>query len=378
VSAATVIAPARTRFAITLAEHGDDAELRALLRENSMNGSMQVTFEREPDFFAACAIRGGFYQVGVGRNLESGRIVGLGTRSIAHAFVNGRPVPFGWLSDLRLQPAYRGGTLVARGYRFLRELHADGRVNVYGTVIFQDNRTALRTIAATRAGLPAYHDLGTIHCPGINLRRRKPAKAADCDIVRGGCELLPEIVDCLNRNNARKQFAPVHDVESFIHGNRWKDFQPSDFYVACRNSKVIGVLGRWDQSAFKQTRVISYGRRLRWIVPAANAVQTLLGAPSYPEPGQYVRFFYVSFIAVDQDDVGVFRALLRRVYNDAVGSSFRYAMLGLHERDPLLAALEDYSLTPFAGRLFCVCFPGGEQVYRSLDRRAPYVEAATL
>jgi hypothetical protein len=378
VSAATVIAPARTRFAIALAEHGDDAELRALLRENPMNGSMQVTFEREPDFFAACAIRGGFYQVGVGRDLESGRIVGLGTRSIARAFVNSRPVPFGWLSDLRLQPAYRGGTLVARGYRFLRELHGDGRVELYGTVIFHDNRTALRTIAATRAGLPAYHDLGVIHSPGINLRRRKPAIAADCDIVHGRRELLPEIVDCLNRNNARKQFAPVHDVESFIHGNRWKDFQPSDFYVARRNSKVIGVLGRWNQSAFKQTRVISYGRRLRWIVPAANAVQTLLGAPSYPEPGQYVRFFYASFIAVDQDDVGVFRALLRRVYNDAVGSSFRYAMLGLHERDPLLAALEDYSLTPFAGRLFCVCFADGEQVYRSLDGRAPYVEAATL
>jgi hypothetical protein len=378
VSALTVIAPGRTRFAITLAERGDDAELRALLRENPMNGSMQVTFEREPNFFAACAIRGGFYQVGVGRDLESGRIVGLGTRSIAHAFVNGRPVPFGWLSDLRLKPAYRGGTLVARGYRFLRELHADRGVDLYGTVIFHDNQTALRTIAATRAGLPAYHDLGVIHCPGINLRRRKPAMAKNCDIVRGRRELLPEIVDCLNRNNARKQFAPLHDVESFIHGSRWRDFQPSDFYVARRNNQVIGVVGRWDQSAFKQTRVISYGRRLRWMVPAANAMQTLLGAPSFPEPGQYVPFFYVSFIAVDQDDAGVFRALLRQVYNDSVGSSFRYAVVGLHERDPLLAVIKDYSLTPFAGRLFCVCFSDGEHVYRTLDGRAPYVEAATL
>jgi len=378
VSSASVIAPVRTRFAITLAERGDNAELRALLRENPMNGSMQVTFEREPDFFAACAIRGDSYQVGVGRDLESGRIVGLGTRSIAHAFVNGQAVPFGWLSDLRLQPAYRGGTLVARGYRFLRELHADGRAALYGTVIFRDNQTALRTIAATRAGLPAYHDLGVIHCPGINLRRRKPAIAADCDIVRGRRELLPEIVACLNRNNARKQFAPVHDVESFIHGNRWKDFQLSDFYVACRSNKVVGVLGKWDQSAFKQIRVISYGRRLRWMVPAANALQTLLGAPSFPEPGHYLPFFYVSFIAVDQDGAGVFRALLRQVYNDAVGSSFRYAMVGLHERDPLLAALEDYSLTPFAGRLFCGCFADSEHVYRNLDGRAPYVEAATL
>jgi hypothetical protein len=378
VRAASVIAPARTRFAIGLAERGDDAELRALLRDNPMNCSMQVTFEREPDFFAACAIRGNFHQVGVGRDSNSGRIVGLGTRSIADAFVNGRSVHFGWLSDLRLEPAHRGGTLLARGYRFLRQLHGDGRVELYGTVIFHDNQTALGTIAATRADLPAYHDLGVIHCPGINLRRRKPTLTAGCEIARGGRELLPEIVDCLNRNNARKQFAPVHDVESFIHGNRWKDFQPSDFFVALRNNHVVGVVGRWDQSGFKQTRVISYGKRLRWMVPAANAVQTLLGAPAFPEPGQYVPFFYVSFIAIDQDDDGVFRALLRQVYNDSVGSSFRYAMVGLHERDPLLAAMKDYSLTPFAGRLFCVCFADGEHMYRTLDARVPYVEAATL
>lgn len=377
-SAATVIAPARTRFAITLAERGDDEELRALLRDNPMNGSMQVTFEREPDFFAACAIRGSFHQVGVGRDLESGRIVGLGTRSIAEAYVNGKAVPFGWLSDLRLAPAYRGGTLVARGYRFLRHLHGDGRAQFYGTVIFNDNQTALRTIAATRAGLPAYNDLGVMHCPGLNLRRRKPAMASDCEIIRGRRQLLPEIVDCLNRNNVRKQFAPVHNVETFSRGDRWKDFQPSDFYVARRNDRVIGVVGRWDQTAFKQTRVISYGKRLRWIVPAANAVQSLLGAPSFPEPGQYVPFFYVSFIAVDQDDRGVFRALLREVYNDAVGSSFRYAMLGLHERDPLLTVLQEYSLTPFAGRLFCVCYADGEPAFRNVDNRVPYVEAATL
>jgi hypothetical protein len=378
VSAATVIARRRTCFAITLADRGDEAELRALLRDNPMNGSMQVTFEREPDFFSACAIRGNFYQVGVGRDLESGRIVGLGTRSIADAFVNGRRAAFGWLSDLRLHPAYRGGTLVARGYRFLRQLHGDGRVELYGTVIFQDNQTALQTIAATRAGLPAYHDLGVIHCPGINLRHRKPAISANCEIVCGSRELLPEIVDCLNRNNARKQFAPVHDVESFIHGNRWKDFQPSDFCIARRNNRVIGVVGRWDQSGFKQTRVVSYRNHLRWMVPAANAVQSLLGAPSFPMPGQYVPFFYVSFIAIDQDDAGVFRALLRQVYNDAVGSSFRYAMVGLHERDPLLAVVKEYSLTPFAGRLFCVCFADSEPAYRTLDGGAPYVEAATL
>jgi hypothetical protein len=53
-------------------------------------------------------------------------------------------------------------------------------------------------------------------------------------------------------------------------------------------------------------------------------------------------------------------------------------MVGLHERDPMLAAMNDYSLTPFAGRLFCVCFADGEPAYQTLDGRVPYVEVATL
>jgi hypothetical protein len=56
-----------------------------------------------------------------------------------------------------------------------------------------------------------------------------------------------------------------------------------------------------------------------------------------------------------------------------VKSEFLYMLIGLHERDPLLTTLDDYSLTPFAGRLFCVCFPEEEETFRTLDDRVPYV-----
>ena len=54
------------------------------------------------------------------------------------------------------------------------------------------------------------------------------------------------------------------------------------------------------------------------------------------------------------------------------------AVRALHERDPLLPALQDYSLTPFSGRLFCVAFEDGEDLFRKLDSRVPYREAATF
>jgi len=61
-----------------------------------------------------------------------------------------------------------------------------------------------------------------------------------------------------------------------------------------------------------------------------------------------------------------------------VGSRYAYAILALHERDPLLPALREYSLTSFSGRLFCVTFDDGEASFRNLDGRVPYMEAATF
>jgi len=368
--------PSRSRFEIELADVADDDELRGLLRRSSVPGSISVTFEREPSFFASCRVRGGCFQVGIGRDWRTGKIIGLGTRSVAPAFVNGQPMPLGYLADLRLDDHYRGGTLIARGYRFLRYLHEDRRARLYTTMIFSGNHAAIETIASGRAGLPQYHDMGVVHSPGINIRRNKPPINAGCDILRGSDELLAGIVECLNRNNSRRQFAPVHAVEMFK--SQWRDFRVTDFRVAVRGSRVIGVLGCWDQSSFKQTRIAGYGPRLRYLVPLANMLRPITGSPFFPKPGQEVSYFYISFIAVDDDNLQIFRALLRRAYNDSVGSRCLYAILALHERDSLLPALRDYSLTPFSGRLFCVTFEDGEDLYRSLDGRVPYLEAATF
>jgi hypothetical protein len=203
------VADRRPRFIFDVAGEGDDAELRSLFRNIPMHGAIRVAFEREPNFFTAAAIQGDFHQVGIVRERATQKIVGMGTRSVGRAFLNGRPSPLGYLCDLRLDPNYRAGTLVARGYH----------LSVAG---------------------------------------------------------------------------------------RWWGFQIGDFYVAQRSGKVIGVIGKWDQRAFKQTRVLGYSRSLRWFRPLANAAHPLLGTPRFPEPGEAVPYFYLSFVAVDDDALAYF------------------------------------------------------------------------
>jgi hypothetical protein len=361
-----------------LATSKDDSALRAFLRENPVPGNIEVSFEREPDFFAGSAIRGELHQTILVRDTENGRIAGMGSRSISKAFVNGQPASIGYLSDLRIDCYYQRGPLLARGYRFLKGLHEDGKAQLYTTAIFSDNGRALETITTGRAGLPGYHPMGGLNCSGINFGRSKPPLPARCSIERGSLELLPQIVECLNRNNARKQFAPVHSCEDFLNGARWRDFRISDFYVAVDASRVIGVLGKWDQGGFKQTRIVRYSGGLRWLVCMAKVARPLLGGHRFPAEGEILQYFYVCFVAVDGDDPFVFRALLRTLYRDACAGEAQYGLISIHSTDPLSPALEEYSLTPFFALFFCVSYPDGEPAVAKLDGRVPYVEAATF
>jgi hypothetical protein len=365
------------RVEISIAGPESDAELRALMSQIPLGHGIVVTLEREPSFLEACLVHGEA-QVCVGRDCETGRLVGMGTRSIARAYVNDRETSLGYLADLRLLPEYRSGLLVARAYRFLHELHEDGRAHLYTTVIFSNNESALSTIASGRAGLPRYHDLGVMHYPGINLTRRKPEVYSGLRITVGDESILPAIVACLNRNGARRQFAPVHTTEDFCLGGRWVGLKAENFLVATRNGAVVAALAIWNQRPFKQTRILRYEGVYRWAAPCSTVLHRLFRTPRFPHPGEVVPYCYFSFLSVDDDDLQVCRALLRAAYNQGVSAGYLYAMISAHERDPLMQVIREYRSTPFAGRLFCVTYEDGEEEYRRLDARVPSAEAATL
>ncbi|HEV8584736.1 MAG TPA: hypothetical protein VGT02_07175 [Methylomirabilota bacterium] len=366
------------RVVLERATVDDDAALRRLLAGNPMDGPIRVAFEREPSYFGAVRVQGPFCQVILARDLDTGEPVAVGARAIKPVFVNGRPRDVGYLSDLRVLPAYRGRTVLARGYRLIRDLHADGRTDLYYTVIAAENAAALAALTRGRAGLPAYRDLGGFVSPAIVLGRRKPALHGGVEIVPGTDARLDDIVGCLNEHGRAKQFAPVYRREDFGDGGRFPGFRVEDFTLALRGGRVVGALGRWDQRAFKQTRVVGYRGPLRLLRPFVNAGAPVLGWPRFPRPGEALASFHAAFLAVEGNDVGVFGALLRHVYNAAAGGSHAYMVVGLHERDPLTAALDGYRCAPYRGRLFCVHFDDGAAAYGVLDGRVPHVEVATL
>ena len=370
------------RYRCEVATRTDDDELRRMLAETPMPGHVSVSFRREPSFFEAAVVNGGFHQTMIIRDCEEARIACLGSRSVRDRYVNGQPMAIGYLSSLRLLPQYRGSGLLARGYRFFRRLHGDERTRLYLTTIAEGNVTALSVLTSGRGGLPRYHFAGMYHTVAIPLVRGKHrlngAQQA-VEIREATAADLPGLLRFLQTAGPTRQFFPQYEADDFFHPQgTFRDLEPLDLLLAFRESRLVGTLARWDQSRFRQAVVERYATHLHWTRPVYNCWASLRGLPKLPKPGECFRFLTAALPLVLHDDPQVFTALLRALIERTAPVFCQYLLIGMHESDPLLPAVKMYQSTSYLTRLYHVCWEDGESLRTKLDTRPPYLELGCL
>lgn len=368
-----------SRYRFELATGADDAGLRNVLAQTPMPGAISVGFRREPSYLAAAIVEGRFRQAIAARDITDGQIVGLGARSVSLRYVNGQPAPIGYLSSLRILPAHRNGSLLARGYRFLHHLHEDGRTPLYLTTIAEGNQRAISLLSSGRAGLPNYHFAGHYHTAAIPRRRARCTETISTEIRPATAGDLPAIVAFLNQIGPLRQFFPCYCEEDFCsEQGLLRGLRPMDILLAFRDGRLAGTLGAWDQHRWRQTVVHAYSRTLRWGRPFYNAWASLRGAPRLPRPGEPVRCLAAALPVVAGDDPALFRSLIEAALERMADGPNEHLLLGLHQRDPLLDVLQSFSATWYTTRLYLVSWPDGEDLLRSLDGRPPYLELGAL
>lgn len=368
----------KTQYRFELARSEDDTAIRRLLRENPVPGQLSLTYEREPDYWAGCSVLGHTCQTLVARSQDDDQVVGVATRSVRTLFVNGQPEEVGYIGGLRVDQAHRGRWLVPLGFRLFHDLHRDSKVTGYITTIIEGNTEAEGILVAkARHHYPAYRSLDRLLTLALILRRPRWTSPATFEVLGGGEVELNEIIDFLNHHGSSRQFFPVY-CEADFYSERTRDFAPADFVVACRGSEILGVMGLWDQSGYKQSVVQGYGDNLTHTKVFYNLAAKLLGARPLTPIGQPISFAYASFVCIADDDPVIYQALLQALCNMAAERGLAFLMLGLSTRDPLLPSAQKWLHLTYPSTLYSVCWPGDERWHQRLDNRIPAVEIATL
>ena len=364
-----------------LAGAQDDAELRHVLAATPMAGKVAVSFRREPSFFDAAVVEGEFHQTIVAREDSLGHIVGHAGRSVRQRFINGAAVPVGYLGGLRVLPKYRGGLVLAGGYRFLHSLHNDERTQIYLTTIAERNDAALAILTSGRAGLPRYEFCGNYHTAVIPIRRSRAWSGVPAGVAirSANAEDLPQLCDFVNRAGRDRQFFPCYrGTDWFNDAATFRGLRPSDLYLAFRGGEIVGSFGCWDQSRFRQMVVEAYDPALTWSVRLYNALAVIRRLPKLPTPGEALPFLTAALPLVADDDAEVFIALLETVLARSVGQGRSHLLLGMHERDPLIDVVRQFQAEAYTTRCYLVYWEDGVTLRQQIDPRPLYLELGCL
>lgn len=367
------------RIALGTACSADDPALRRLVAEAPMGGRIGLSFRREPSYFGALAVEGTSSDVIVARD-EQGNIVAMGNRSIRNLLVDDQRTAVGYLSGLRLARHCRKGTLLHRGYRFLRELDRDGRAAFYLTTIVEDNEIARRALAGRRKGMPVYHDLGGYYCAALSMAGPRRAAGTDGLAVRAASSAdVRRIAEFLSAEGRKRQFFPVYEQDDLLsRTGLLQGLRVEDILLAFSGSELCGVAALWDQSASRQLVVGNYAFPVRQVRPVYNLVAPWLRMPSLPAAGCRLSCLYLSLVCVKDDDAAVFRALLGDLCGGQ-GSRGALLLCGFHERDPLLSVIRRYRHVRYTSRVYAVSWegdPGGRT--RFDECKIPYLELGAL
>jgi len=367
------------KFELATEEH--DADVRRLLRENPMPGMISLTFEREPSFLLGAKIEGDVHQTLVACEPTQGRVVGVASRSVRDAYLDGAVSRLGYLSQVRIDPAHRGRSVLAGGWAKVRELHESDPLDAYVTSIIADNKLARRILEKDRPTKPCYRPKGELHSFALVPRRRSLRSRLPFgpEIRRARADMLPDIAACLQRNYQRYQFAPHWTAEMLADPDRCRGLSPGDFLVAMRRGKVIGCVAMWDQQAFKQSVIRGYGKALRWARPLVNVASHVAAIPRLPAVGQAIPHAHLSHVAVDDDDGSVLVALVRHALHAAAGRKLAYLSLGLMDANPMVGPVRKaFRHIDYRAILYVVYWPDGAARAARLEDRIPHIELATL
>ena len=358
----------------------DEPELRRVMRETAMDGTIRLAFAREPNFYAAAAVEGPVHQAIVARDPE-GRVVGLCSRSTRPLWVDRTPTQVGYLSALRLEEAYRGRRqMLQRGFDAVRALaQADPATTLHMTTIFEDNAPAIRFLGANLEGFPRYRRIGTVRTLALPTwrRQRVPAGLA----LRPGVDAdLPQLAALLHSELRRHPLAPVWTEADLRDPALCRGLRPSDFTVAERDGRLVGCVALWDQTAYKQSIVMGYEGGLGTFRGLVNLAAPLLNVPRLPAPGEAVPYATLSHLAAEDDDeLPLSLALVAYASNRAIGAGYSWLTLGVGDGDPLGDEVKrHYGAIEVRAALFLVSWPEGHAAADAVTARVPRLEIATL
>lgn len=365
---------------VRVATEADNEALCDVVRRVHLRSKLDVTQERDPDFFALPRMHHGHSAVYLAENPD-GFVGGCGSVITRPGWVDGELSTVGYLSDLRAVPGFRGARALPRAYAAALERARDEQgAEVFYTVIFDDNELAKRALLGfgqrKRAGQPVYRPMTPFNMTSAQfcLPCRKPRgrvrQATSADLDR--------LLSFLAAKSKARMMGEVLTPERLERRlEEWPDFSVESFWLALdAKDDIIGAVAPWNTHSFKRTRVLGYYDQMRRTKQLFNIGAAILRYPPLPEPGQCLDFCFLSHLEISNDDPWVLKDLLRATYRALAKDRLHFLSAMIPRGSPLEHAFAGFVVNRTPMTVYSVTLPGSRFAERDFTTQRPGFEMA--
>lgn len=295
-----------------------------------MLGSLELSFEREPNFFNSSRIEGDNHVTLIARN-NNDKVIGIGSRSSRPYWHFGDLNLVGYFSQLRVNRGFRGvPSHLLKAWDKMYEVHQEIKDSQFYLVsILEDNIRARKVLTSGVKNIPTHLEWGRLNTYILPLVKRK-VKLNGYLVRRGTTQDRTLIVEWINKNYREMDFAPYWNEEMIFNSDL--QLSPEDFFLISRDEspqEVLGCLAVWDQSEFKQVLVHGYESKIRRVRPWLNLLRRWTGFPYFPKVGEAFSHAYLSHLAIDKSHIDALPLLIQTAVNENLDKGFHYLTLGL-------------------------------------------------
>jgi hypothetical protein len=366
-----------------IATPADSDVLCRLFRSIHVKSALELTQERDPDFFEMLRMHLGGYETFLFEN-DAGDVIACSSIARRDGWLDGARIPTGYFCDLRIAPGFRGGRVLAQAYapcmEWTRQQYGG---EVFNTVVFDSNKQAIAAlvgrdgeVSEKRAGQPVYREMTPFRMTSVQFTTARPAP--ERPVREAGPADRDELFAFIAAGQKRRVLGECLDEEVLERRlATWPGLTLGDFLVARGgDGRIAGCLAPWDTGAFKRTRVIGYHGSMAWFRHAYDLAARVRRFPPLPRPGECFRFAFLTHLEIAGDDPAVLRDLLRAAYRRLRPSGAHFMSAMVPRGSPLEAAFAGFTVNRTGMTLYAVHARGSRYAAREFGTLHPGFEMA--
>jgi len=330
------------------AELDDNATIKSVLRENSMDSWVTLSTEHEPCYFDSNNLFGTTQTILACEDDITHSVIGVCSSVVMPIHINGKTINAGYLGSLRVEPAFRHKMSVLRnGFKSIRTLtEIEQELPYWFTSIAKENSAARRLLEANLRGMPVYRPLGELQTIALSTRLGKKSTL----LQYAQNEDIPALAQFYNQQASGYQYSPVI-TEQWLKGLDGKNgLCLRDFWLLKEEGVIRACFALWDQRKIKQTVVRGYRFPLNIFRQAYNLYAGLSGRVALPACGEKIDYVFIAFLAIDNAAQPETETIIRSALSLIKERAAKMAMLGLSTKSPLLQYLES-----LPGQIYSTC-----------------------